>query len=84
MKNHPLYISHNRHINNNGTSVDPIGDTTAYYHSGLTYGYHTQNIYIKEKSLSITAFINCSTQPTFKSTKDSLIEKVMYRELYQQ
>ncbi|MBL4942296.1 MAG: beta-lactamase family protein [Colwellia sp.] len=64
-----------------GINVDPIGDNTAYYHAGLSYGYHTQNIYIKEKDLSITAFINCSTAPICESAMDSLIRKVLDNEL---
>jgi D-alanyl-D-alanine carboxypeptidase len=58
-----------------------IDGNTVYAHSGLTYGYHTQNIYIKEKDLSITAFINCSTAPVCESTMDNLIEKVLTNEL---
>jgi D-alanyl-D-alanine carboxypeptidase len=64
-----------------GINVDPIGDKTAYYHSGLTYGYHTQNIYIKEIDLNITAFINCSTAPICENAMDSLIKKVLDNEL---
>jgi len=64
-----------------GINVDPIGNNTAYYHTGTTYGYHTQNIYIKEKDLSITAFINCSSKPICESTMDSLIQKVLANEL---
>ncbi len=58
-----------------------IEGNTVYGHAGLTYGYHTQNIYIKEKDLSITAFINCSTAPICEQTMDSLIEKVLDNEL---
>ncbi len=64
-----------------GIVVEKIGANTAYFHAGLTYGYHTQNIYIKEKDLSITAFINCSTAPTCENTMDSLVEKVLENEL---
>ncbi len=41
----------------------------------------TENIYIKEKELSITAFINCSTKPVCVSTMDDLIQKVAENEL---
>jgi D-alanyl-D-alanine carboxypeptidase len=61
--------------------VETISENTIYAHSGLNYGYHTQNIYIKEKDLSITAFINCSTAPICENTMDSLIEKVLDNEL---
>jgi len=64
-----------------GIIVESIGKNTAYQHSGLNYGYHTQNIYIKEKDLSITAFINCSTAPFCENAGDSLIEKVKAYEL---
>jgi D-alanyl-D-alanine carboxypeptidase len=64
-----------------GINVEPLGGNTAYYHAGLNYGYHTQNIYIKEKDLSITAFINCSSKPVCESTMDSLIQKVFDNEL---
>jgi D-alanyl-D-alanine carboxypeptidase len=73
--------NHSNGVYGLGINVDPIGDNTAYYHAGLNYGYHTQNIYIKEKDLSITAFINCSTAPICESTMDSLIEKVLDNEL---
>ncbi|KGJ92431.1 serine hydrolase domain-containing protein [Thalassotalea sp. ND16A] len=62
--------------------VDTIGENTLYGHSGLDYGYHTQNIYFKEKDLSITAFINCSSKPVCENTMESLIEKVIANELY--
>lgn len=61
--------------------VEIFGENTLYGHSGLNYGYHTQNIYIKENDLSITAFINCSTAPICESTMDRLIEKVLENEL---
>jgi len=64
-----------------GIGVEAIGNNTAYHHNGLTYGYHTQNIYIKEKDLSVTAFINCSTKPVCEKAMDSLIEKVFDNEL---
>ena len=64
-----------------GIAIEAVGSNTAYYHSGLTYGYHTQNIYIKEKDLSITAFINCSTQPVCEETMDGLMTKVFNNEL---
>jgi D-alanyl-D-alanine carboxypeptidase len=73
--------NHSNGVYGLGINVDPIGDNTAYYHAGLSYGYHTKNIYIKEKDLSITAFINCSTAPICESTMDSLIEKVLDNEL---
>jgi len=73
--------NHSNGVYGLGINVDPIGDNTAYYHAGLDYGYHTQNIYIKEKDLSITAFINCSTAPICESTMDSLIRKVVANEL---
>ena len=61
--------------------IETRGDNTLYGHSGLTHGYHTQNIYVKEKELSITAFINCSTQPVCENTMDSLITKILTNEL---
>jgi len=61
--------------------IDSLGDNTVYGHSGLTHGYHTQNIYLEEKGLSITAFINCSTQPVCENTMDSLIDEVLINEL---
>lgn len=73
--------NHSNGVYGLGINVDPIGDNTAYYHAGLDYGYHTQNIYIKEEDLSITAFINCSTAPICESTMDSLIKKVIANEL---
>ena len=70
------------HSNNDAIfRVETIGENTLYGHSGLNYGYHTQNIYFKEKDLSITAFINCSTAPVCKNTMDSLIQKVIDNEL---
>ncbi|WOH36439.1 serine hydrolase domain-containing protein [Thalassotalea fonticola] len=74
--------NHSNGVYGLGINVDPIGDNTAYYHAGLDYGYHTQNIYIKEKGLSITAFMNCSTAPVCERTMDSLIKKVIANELY--
>lgn len=73
--------SHNNGIYGLGINVEPVGENTAYYHSGTDYGYHTQNIYFKEKDLSITAFVNCSTAPICQSTMDSLIQKVIDNEL---
>jgi len=64
-----------------GINVDPYKGNTVYYHAGTDFGYHTQNIYIKEKDLSITAFINCSTAPICEGTMDSLIQKVIINEL---
>jgi len=64
-----------------GIIVEPIEGGTAYYHGGLVHGYHTQNVYVKEKGLSITAFINCSTQPNCENTMDNLIEVVKNNEL---
>jgi len=61
--------------------VETFGGNTLFGQSGLNYGYHTQNIYYKEKDLSITAFINCSTAPICESTMDSLIQKVIDNEL---
>jgi len=60
---------------------ESLSGNTAYGHSGLTYGYHTQNIYLEEKELSITAFINCSTQPLCENTMDSLVKEVLANEL---
>jgi len=64
-----------------GIIVESIKENTAYSHGGLTYGYHTQNIYIKEKDLSITAFTNCSTASICENTMDRLIQKVLVNEL---
>lgn len=64
-----------------GIIIESIGNSTVYYHGGLTYGYHTQNAYIKEKDLSITAFINCSAKPICENTMDNLIKKVLAKEL---
>ena len=64
-----------------GVGIQRSGGYTMYSHAGLNYGYHTQNIYIKEKDLSITAFINCSTQPICENAMDSLIEKILDNEL---
>jgi len=64
-----------------GIIVESIRENTVYSHGGLTYGYHTQNIYIKEKDLSITAFINCSSQPVCENTMESLIKEVRTNEL---
>jgi len=64
-----------------GIIVESIKENTVYSHGGLTYGYHTQNIYIKEKDLSITAFINCNSKPICENTMDTLIKKVKNNEL---
>jgi len=63
-----------------GIIVELIKGDTAYYHGGLIHGYHTQNVYVKEKALSITAFINCSTEPSCESTMDDLIKKILVNE----
>jgi D-alanyl-D-alanine carboxypeptidase len=61
--------------------IDIVSDNTIYGHSGKIRGYHTQNVYIAEKDLSITAFINCSTDPVCENTMDNLIQKVLINEL---
>lgn len=64
-----------------GIIVENINGNTAYYHGGTIHGYHTQNVFVKEKNLSITAFINCSTKPVCENAMDVLVDKVMSYEL---
>lgn len=61
--------------------IETLNGNTIYGHSGMVHGYHTQNIYLEDKDLSITAFINCSTQPFCKNTMESFIKKILVNEL---
>ncbi|NMP31834.1 beta-lactamase family protein [Thalassotalea sp. M1531] len=60
-----------------GISLETFQDTTAYAHAGLNYGYRTVNIYVKEKDLTITAFINCSTEPYCTDAMDIVVNNVI-------
>lgn len=42
-----------------GIWVEEINDRKFYHHGGTEFGYFTQNIYIQEGDVSITAFANC-------------------------
>lgn len=42
-----------------GIWVETIQGKTIYHHGGTEFGYYTQNIYIPEGDISITAFANC-------------------------
>ena len=52
-----------------------------YAHAGLTYGYHTQNIYVQDLDTSMTLFINCSSQPVCENTMDAIVEELLAHEL---
>ncbi len=42
-----------------GIWVEEINGRKFYHHGGTEFGYFTQNIYIPEGDVSITAFVNC-------------------------
>ncbi len=42
-----------------GIFVEKINGITIYHHGGTEFGYFTQNIYIPDGDISITAFTNC-------------------------
>lgn len=42
-----------------GLFIEKIDGTTIYHHGGTEFGYFTQNIYIPNGDISITAFVNC-------------------------
>ncbi|WP_286261578.1 serine hydrolase domain-containing protein [Thalassotalea atypica] len=60
-----------------GISLKNFQGTTGYAHDGLNYGYRTNNIYVKEKDLTITAFINCSTEPVCANAMDTVVNSVL-------
>ncbi|MDP5214491.1 serine hydrolase [Pseudoalteromonas tunicata] len=42
-----------------GIWVEKFNDKQFYHHGGTEFGYFTQNIYIPDGDISITAFVNC-------------------------
>ena len=42
-----------------GIWVEKVNDKKFYHHGGTEFGYFTQNIYIPDGDISITAFANC-------------------------
>jgi len=64
-----------------GISVERYQGYTAYGHSGLNYGYRTTNIYVEELDLTITAFMNCSTDPVCTDAMDMVINSIVAEHL---
>ncbi len=53
-----FYSSSNFHYGL-GIWVEEVNDKKFYHHGGTEFGYYTQNIYIPDGDVSITAFANC-------------------------
>lgn len=67
----------NNEYNGLGIGKAVIDGNNIYAHSGLTYGYYSQNAYIKEKDTSITVFMNCSSRPVCVDALDGIVTKVL-------
>ncbi|NOU49806.1 beta-lactamase family protein [Pseudoalteromonas sp. JBTF-M23] len=50
-----------------GVWVEEIAGNKFYHHGGTEFGYYTQNIYILEGDVSITAFVNCGVNSRCES-----------------
>ncbi|BBN82237.1 hypothetical protein PA25_22220 [Pseudoalteromonas sp. A25] len=50
-----------------GVWVEEIAGKKFYHHGGTEFGYYTQNIYIPDGDVSITAFVNCGVNSRCES-----------------
>jgi len=60
-----------------GIFVEKTNGVTIYHHGGTEFGYFTQNIYIPDGDISITAFANCGVNDYCEERFQELTFKIL-------
>lgn len=60
-----------------GVFVEKKGDVTIYHHGGTEFGYFTQNVYIPDREIGITAFANCGVNEYCEERFQELIFNIL-------
>ncbi len=68
-----------------GIYVATVNGNTVYAHAGLTYGYYSQSLYIKEADTSIVVFFNCGKAGVNQCITglDNLVQLVLSKNITQ-